>query len=86
MGLFSRLTPKLVDQASSAMVKSQIGSAPNHQAGSLWQPGQDGSVTGGESGIRPSSYTAAYVHPGIAAAVLGGIGISVGLAVWAKSR
>lgn len=86
MGIFSRLTPKLVDMASTPMVKSQLGEGSNHQSGALWQAGRDGNVRGDQSGIRPSSYTAAYVHPGAAMAILGGVGALTGLLLWKRSR
>ncbi len=60
MGIFSRLTPGLVDTTSSFMIKSQLKPKPKrHRQDSLWQAGQDGQVRGDQSFIRRSGYTAA---------------------------
>jgi hypothetical protein len=71
MGIFSRLTPGLVDLASSAMIKSQLKGEPKTpRANSLWEAGDDGSVRGPEG------------HP--AECVYGGRGASDGdgVVVW----
>ncbi|MGI4757576.1 MAG: SDR family oxidoreductase [Janthinobacterium lividum] len=81
MGIFSRLTPKLVDATSTPMVQSQFGEGENHQAGALWQAGHDGNVRGGQSGIRPSSYTAAYTNPAATAGVVAAVGALIGFAI-----
>jgi NAD(P)-dependent dehydrogenase (short-subunit alcohol dehydrogenase family) len=87
MGIASRLTPGLVDLASGPMAESQMKDEPNKpRKDSLWQAGDDGEVRGGQKWIRPSSYTAAYVNPGITAAVFGVIGLAAGLAAWRGSR
>ncbi len=84
LGIFSRLTPALVDTASSLLIKSQLKDQPAqpHQD-SLWQPGEDGNVRGGQSGIRRSVYTAATVNPAVTAAVIAA-GVAVGIAVLGK--
>jgi short-subunit dehydrogenase len=87
MGIFSRLTPGLVDRASSFMIKAQLKSEPKHQRqDSLWQPGNDGKVRGDESFIRRSAYTAAILHP-LASLMLAGLaGAGIGFAAWKKLR
>ncbi len=87
MGIFSRLTPKLVDLGSSMMIKSQLKAEPKQPHGdNLWQAGEDGSVRGGQKFIRPSTYTAAYVHPAVTATAFGLIGVAAGIWGWKKAR
>jgi short-subunit dehydrogenase len=87
MGIFSRLTPGLVDSASSFMIRSQLKPEPKQQRqDSLWQPGNDGQVRGDQSFIRRSAYTAAVVHP-LATLMLAGLtGAGIGFAAWRKLR
>jgi short-subunit dehydrogenase len=87
MGIFSRLTPGLVDTASSFMIKSQFKPEPKQQRqDSLWQPGNDGQVRGDQRFIRRSAYTAAIVNP-LATLVLAGLtGAGIGFAAWRKLR
>ena len=56
------------------------------QAGSLWSAGKDGEVRGDERGIRPSVYTAAYVHPGMTVAIVGAIGALAGFTLIKKAK
>jgi short-subunit dehydrogenase len=87
MGLFSRLTPGLVDTTSSLMIKSQFKHEPKHpRQDSLWQPGEDGHVRGDQSFIRRSAYTAAIVNPVASLAAMGLIGAGIGFAAWRKLR
>ncbi len=87
MGLFSRLTPGLVDLASGAMIKSQLKSEPKEpRPDSLWQAGEDGEVRGGQKGIRPSVYTAGIVHPTATALLAGVVGVGVGFALWRRGQ
>jgi short-subunit dehydrogenase len=86
MGIFSRLTPKLVDVASSMMIKSQLKNEPKtSRPNSLWEAGEDGSVRGDQKGIRPSVYTAGEVHPTATAILFGAIGVAA-VWGWRKSR
>ena len=85
MGIFSRLTPALVDLTSSLLVKAQLSSEPARaQPGSLWQAGEDGNVRGGQSGIRRSLYTAATVNPAITALTVASV--VIGLVAWRNTR
>ena len=87
MGLFSRLTPGLIDATSSFMVKSQFKHEPKHsRQDSLWQAGKDGQVRGGQSFIRRSAYTAGIVNPLATLAVVGLIGAGIGCAAWKKAK
>jgi NAD(P)-dependent dehydrogenase (short-subunit alcohol dehydrogenase family) len=87
MGIFSRLTPGLVDTTSSFMIKSQLKPEPKrHRQDSLWQAGQDGQVRGDQSFIRRSGYTAAIVNPLASLLVVGAVGVGIGLAVWNKLK
>lgn len=87
MGIFSWLTPKLVDLTSSLMIKSQVKEEPaKPRPDSLWQAGVDGSVRGDQKWIRPSLYTAGTVHPGVTATALGLIGVGAGLMAWRRAR
>ena len=87
MGIFSRLTPKLVDAGSSLMIKSQVKDEPKQpRPDSLWQAGVDGSVRGDQKWIRPSVYTAGYVHPAVTATVFGLIGVAAGVWGWKKAQ
>lgn len=85
MGMGSRLLPGVTDAASSLMVKAQFKPKPKvSRQDSLWQAGQDGNVRGDQPFIRRSGYTAAILHPGAAAAVLGVVGAALGLAMWKR--
>lgn len=85
MGMGSRLLPGVTDLASGLMVKAQFKPEPKQpRPDALWQAGEDGSVRGDQSFMRPSSYTAAMRHPGVAAGVLGVVGAAVGLAMWRR--
>lgn len=85
MGMGSRLLPGLTDTMSSLMVKAQFKPKPKvSRPDALWQAGQDGSVRGDQPFVRRSSYTAAILHPGAAAAVLGVVGAVAGLAIWRR--
>jgi short-subunit dehydrogenase len=87
MGIFSRLTPGLVDTASSFMIKSQYKTEPKQQRqDSLWQAGNDGQVRGDQSSIRRSGYTAAIVHPFAAALLVGFAGVGLALVTWNKLK
>ncbi|MBB5330461.1 SDR family oxidoreductase [Tunturiibacter gelidoferens] len=87
MGIFSRLTPGLVDTTSSFMIKSQLKPEPKrHRQDSLWQAGQDGQVRGDQSFIRRSGYTAAIVNPLASLLVVGAVGVGIGFAVWNKLK
>ena len=88
MGIFSRLTPGLVDTTSSFMIKSQtVKPEPKrHRQDSLWQAGQDGQVRGDQSFIRRSGYTAAIVNPLASLLVVGAVGVGIGFAVWNKLK
>jgi NAD(P)-dependent dehydrogenase (short-subunit alcohol dehydrogenase family) len=87
MGIFSRLTPGLVDTTSSFMIKSELKPEPKrHRQDSLWQAGQDGQVRGDQSFIRRSGYTAAIVNPLASLLVVGAVGVGIGLAVWNKLK
>jgi NAD(P)-dependent dehydrogenase (short-subunit alcohol dehydrogenase family) len=87
MGIFSRLTPGLVDRTSSFMIKSQLKPEPKrNRQDSLWQAGQDGQVRGDQSFIRRSGYTAAIVNPLASLAVVGAVGAGIGFALWRKFR
>lgn len=82
MGIFSRLTPGLVDTTSTFMVKSQFKKEPKQQRqDSLWQAGNDGQVRGDQSFIRRSGYTAAIVNPFATLLVAGLAAAGIGLAV-----
>ncbi len=83
MGIFSRLTPGLVDMTSSFMVKSQFKEEPKqpHRPDSLWQPGIDGQVRGDQSFIRRSAYTAAIVNPLAMLLAVGVAGAVIALAI-----
>ncbi len=86
LGIFSRLTPALVDFTSSLLIKSQLKSEPAQpKADSLWRAGQDGEVRGGQSGIRRSLYTAASVNPAITALAIGAGAACLAVAI-AKRR
>ncbi len=84
LGIFSRLTPALVDTASSLLIKSQLKDDPSQPGkDSLWQGGADGHVRGGQSGIRRSVYTAATVNPVATAAIIAA-GAAIGIGIIAK--
>ncbi len=85
MGIFSRLTPALVDRASSYVIKSQLKDHPRQpRPDSLWQSGVDGDVRGGQRFIRRSLYTAGIVNP-LATLVLASLaGAGIGFAIWKK--
>ncbi len=86
LGIFSRLTPALVDKGSSLLVKTQLKDEPAQpRRDSLWQAGHDGEVRGGQSGIRRSAYTAAALNPALSALLLGA-GVAAAFAVWRKRR
>ncbi|MGI4826714.1 MAG: SDR family oxidoreductase [Janthinobacterium lividum] len=86
MGMFSRLTPRLADSASSLMVKSQFKNEPKTpHKDSLWQAGDDGQVRGPQKFIRRSVYTAGIVNPLASLFVVAGIaGAGFGIAAWRK--
>jgi NAD(P)-dependent dehydrogenase (short-subunit alcohol dehydrogenase family) len=87
MGIFSRLTPGLVDTTSGFMIKSQFKSEPkHHRQDSLWQAGNDGQVRGDQRFIRRSGYTAAVLNPLAPLLVVGALGTGIGYAVWNKLR
>ncbi len=87
MGIISRLTPKLVDVTSSLMIKSQVKDEPKKpRPDSLWKAGEDGSVRGDQKWIRPSLYTAGYVHPAVTATAFGLIGVAAGIWGWKRAR
>jgi NAD(P)-dependent dehydrogenase (short-subunit alcohol dehydrogenase family) len=87
MGIFSRLTPGLVDTASSLMIKSQFKPEPKKdRQDSLWQPGHDGQVRGDQSFIRRSGYTAAIVNPLASLLLIGVVGAGIGYALWNALR
>ena len=80
MGMGSRLLPGLVDTTSKVMVSSQYKDKLKVQRpDSLWQAGVDGSVRGDQKSIRPSTYTAAILHPAIAASLVGAVAVGLGL-------
>ena len=63
--------PGLLDRASKPMAKSQYEKEPRQpHKNSLWEAGDDGQVYGRKSSGRPSTYTAARVHPGAALATV----------------
>ncbi len=85
MGIFSRLTPGLVDRASSYVVKSQLKDRPRQpRPDSLWQSGVDGDVRGGQGFIRRSLYTAGIVNPLATLVVASLAGAGIGFAIWRK--
>jgi NAD(P)-dependent dehydrogenase (short-subunit alcohol dehydrogenase family) len=85
--LFNKLVPSLIDQGSGLLEKSQLkNEAPQGRHDSLWQAGEDGQVRGGQSGVRPSLYTAATVHPAVTAMTAVALGVAAGWAVWQKRR
>jgi NAD(P)-dependent dehydrogenase (short-subunit alcohol dehydrogenase family) len=85
MGIFSRLTPGVVDTASSLMIKSQIKHQPKQvRQDSLWQAGEDGQVRGDQRFIRRSAYSTAIVNPIASVIMIGAIGAVVGYALWSK--
>lgn len=87
MGIFSRLTPGLVDLASTPMVESQLkNELKTPRPNSLWEAGVDGSVRGDQRWIRPSLYAAATVHPAVTATVFGLIGVAAGILTWSRAR
>jgi short-subunit dehydrogenase len=87
MGIFSRLTPGLVDTAASLMIRSQYKTEPKQQRqDSLWQAGKDGQVRGDQNSIRRSGYTAAIVHPFATALLVGLAGVGIGFAAWNKIK
>jgi hypothetical protein len=87
MGIFSRLTPGLVDTASSFLIKSQFKSEPKQfRQNSLWQAGQDGQVRGDQSFIRRSGYTAVIANPLASFLVVATIGAAVGYVVLKKLK
>ncbi len=88
MGIFSRLTPGLVDTGSSLMIKSQYkrGQPNTVRDGSLYAPGRDGQVRGDQKFIRRSGYTALVVNPIASLLVLAGIASAGFGIVWAKKR
>ena len=87
MGIFSRLTPGLVDSASSLMIKSQYKHERKHpRQDSLWQPAEDGHVRGDQSFIRRSAYTTAIVNPLASHAAVGLVGAGIGFAAWKITR
>ncbi len=84
LGIFSRLVPALVDSTSTLLVKSQLKDQPAvPRKDNLWQAGDDGSVRGGQTGIRHSAYTALTVHPTVTAALVSA-GLIAGVAAWRK--
>jgi NAD(P)-dependent dehydrogenase (short-subunit alcohol dehydrogenase family) len=87
MGIFSRLTPGLVDTASSFLIKSQFKPEPKqHRQDSLWQAGQDGQVRGDQSFIRRSGYTAAITNPLASVLVVATVGAGIGYVVLKKLK
>ncbi len=87
MGIFSRLTPGLVDLAASQMIKSQLKNAPKTpRSNSLWQAGDDGSVRGDQKGIRPSVYSSGEVHPVATAVLFGMLGATAAVWGWNRAR
>lgn len=86
MGIFSRLTPGLVDTTSSLMIKSQFKQESKQQLqDSLWNAGVDGQVRGDQTFIRRSAYTAAIVNP-VATLAVGLIGAGLGFAAWKQFK
>jgi short-subunit dehydrogenase len=86
MGIFSRLTPGLVDTTSSLMIKSQFKQESKQQRqDSLWNAGVDGQVRGDQTFIRRSAYTAAIVNP-VATLAVGLIGAGLGFAAWKQFK
>ena len=87
MGLFSRLTPALVDRTSSRIIRAQVKEEPKRsRPNSLWQAEEDGSVRGDQKGIRPSVYTAGAVHPTVTAALFSALGLVAGIWAWRKAQ
>jgi short-subunit dehydrogenase len=85
MGIFSRLTPGLVDTSSSLLIRMQYKPEPKqHRQDSLWQPANDGQIRGDQSSIRRSGYTAAILHPFATALVAGVAGAGIAFAAWNK--
>jgi short-subunit dehydrogenase len=85
MGIFSRLTPGLVDTSSSLLIRMQYKPEPKQQRqDSLWHSANDGQVRGDQSSIRRSGYTAAIVHPLATALVAGVAGAGIAFAAWNK--
>ncbi len=87
MGIFSRLTPGLVDSGASLMIKSQLANeAKTQKPDSLWEAGVDGEVRGDQSFIRRSAYTAGIVNPVASSLVAGVAAVGLGLALWKKMK
>ena len=87
MGIFSRLTPGLVDSASSLMIKSQYKHERKHpRQDSLWQPAEDGHVRGDQNSMRRSAYTTAIVNPLASLAAVGLVGAGIVFAAWKITR
>jgi short-subunit dehydrogenase len=85
MGIFSRLTPGLVDTSSSLLIRTQYKPEPKQQRqDSLWQPANDGQIRGDQSSIRRSGYTAAILHPFATALVASVAGAGIAFAAWNK--
>jgi short-subunit dehydrogenase len=82
----ARLTPGILDRASTKLIESQVKNQPaKPRQSNLYQPGEyDGRVRGDHAPltIRRSVYTNAAVHPALATSVAAVAGIALGWLGW----
>lgn len=77
--------PQIYDLTATLFKQMQLGDAPNHQAGALYTPGDDGSTSSNTQGSgRTSLYTAARTNSSLTGALVGAAAIGVAVLVWRK--
>ncbi|AFL90554.1 short-chain dehydrogenase of unknown substrate specificity [Terriglobus roseus DSM 18391] len=84
MTLVEEFAPTLYDLTATMFKNMQLEDEPNQQAGALYEAGEDGRTSGWQGKGRTSTYTAARTHPGVAAAIVGGVGLALCLALLRK--